>query len=161
MVIATSYLSARKWPLLIVYLLIAFPFVLVKLLSSVDDSKNNLYIIFILFTHLLVLLLWYAIKKLEIQVYEQSIVYKTLFYKRELDWNDIIAVDLHFGFAGQHTHVKWIFSTPQRSIIIDPSYFSRKDNRFLAEVVMDRCSSAHISASIKSMAGGKFPWYVF
>jgi len=53
------------------------------------------------------------------------------------------------------------FPGTKKSIRIESSCFSRKDNRFLAEIIMDRCSSARISASIKNMTHGRFLWYVF
>jgi hypothetical protein len=160
-IIATTYLRARKWPLFIIYLLVAFPFILVRLLSSHDDPKNAFYIGFILFSHAFVFMFWYSLDKLEIRIYDQSIAYKTSLYTREVSWNDIIDVDLHFGFAGQHPHVKWTFYAGKKSLVIDPSYFSKTDNRFLAEVIVAKCSDARISKSINNMANGKFPWYLF
>ncbi|HEX5152027.1 MAG TPA: hypothetical protein VFW07_11305 [Parafilimonas sp.] len=159
--ITTTYLRARKWPLLIIYLLIAFPFILVKLLSSYGDPNNVFYIVFIFFAHALIFVFWYSLEKLEIRIYEQSIAYKTFLYIKEVNWDDIIDVDIHFGFAGQHPHVKWTFYAGEKSIVIDPSYFSKTDNRFLAEVIVAKCSNARISKSINNMANGKFPWYLF
>ena len=134
--ITTTYLRARKWPLFIIYLLVAFPAMCVKLLSSYDDSKIVFYIVFILFSHGLIFIFWYCLEKLEIRIYDPSIAYKTLLYVREVNWDDIIDVDLHFGFAGQHPHVKWTFYAGKKSIVIDPSYFSKTDNRFLAEIIV-------------------------
>jgi hypothetical protein len=138
----------------------AFPFVLVKVFSSPTDSKNSFYLIAILFTHALIFIFWYVANKLEIQIYNQSIAYKTLFHFKEMYWEEIIDVDLDFAFTMHHADTRWIFTSVKKSMSISSSYFSKKDNRFLAEAVVAKCSSARISASIKKMAEGKFPWYV-
>lgn len=149
------------WPLSIVYLLLVIPSIAVAFLSSGDNRGSNVYIILILFTHLFVLLLWYAVSKLEIWIDEQAILYKTLFTTKELAWKEIIDVNLHLGFAGQHPHVKWTFSAVEKNITIESSYFSRSDNRLLAAAVIKKCVKARIAPSIESLAAGKFPWYVF
>lgn len=139
---------------------IALPFVLVRLLSNADDSKNGFYAGFIIFSHALIFLLWLAFNNLEIRIYQNSIAYKTLLFTREINWNEIIDVDLHLGFTGQHPHPKWTFFAGKKSINIDPSYFSRTNNRFLAEAVMSKCINAKISDTVKKIADGKFPWYL-
>ena len=137
MVITTTYLKARKWPLIFVYLFVAFPFLLVKLLSDANDPKMNFYIAFIIFTHLLVFFLWFALSKLEIQIYPDALAYRTLFFRKEVNWNEITDIKLDVGFAGQHPHLKWIFFAGRKSISIHPSYFSRINNRFLAEAAIE------------------------
>jgi len=161
--ISTTYLKARKWPLLVLYIVIGAPAAWLALQKDDSYDPQQKVFIFILFalTHLLILFFWYVASQIEIQIYNDSLIYKTAFKTKEIAWRNITESELEFHFHSHGGRAQWNIVSPEKIIKIDPTYFSRKDTRMIAEVLVDKCRSAKISDNVKAMANGKFPWYVF
>lgn len=160
--ISTTYIKARKWPLLIVYLLLGVPVLVAFLEDGTEDHQQKIGIIcFLVFSHLLFFFFWYVVRKMEIQLYHDSFVYKTAFKTKEIVWQNIMKSEFEFSFHGHSGDVKWRIESPQTTIAMSVGYFSRSDCRLIAEVLVDKYKEAKISENIKAMAKGRFPWYVF
>lgn len=157
--IATTFLHARRWPLWIIYLLICAPWIVLLIFFEPDD-KTSIYVYIALFTHLLFAFFYYAVIKMEIGIYNEGLVYKNIIKTKEVLWDEIVSSELSYDFDMHGGRVKWIFQTREKKLAIEPTYFSRHDNRLLAETLISKAKRATVSENIVMMAHGRFPWYI-
>jgi len=78
-------------------------------------------------------------------------------------WKEIRASKLSWEIEGGHTaNIYWtIISEANKKIILEPSFYSRKNLRLIAELLIKKSPDAIIDNRIRKIADGKFPWYLF
>jgi len=154
----TQIFYARKWPILIIFIVIALPFIILKL----QDGGNKAINIFLLIDAAFCILLFTWAKYMSITVDNEGIEYRIIFKKISVPWKEIQLTKLAFEFHGKSGDFIWHFISNQNKVInFSTGYFSKNDLRLIAEVVVSKCPEHVIQGKIKEVSQGKFPWYVF
>jgi len=78
-------MHARRWPLWIVYLLICFPTIIISAFPDVN-SEVKIDVLLTVFSHLLSAFLYYAVLKMEIQIYSDVLIYKNMIKTKKIEW---------------------------------------------------------------------------
>jgi len=157
--IPTQELKFRKMPLYIILaILFFFGYILVDT-DKIDDTVSLMAgVVF-----LLLFFLFYFLSKLKFMIDNEGITHDKFFGKpKELQWTDIKSSELTWHYHGHGASLSWEFiSFSGKSLSFNPSYYSRKHLRPLAEALVLKCHEAVIDKRIVNMAKGKFPWYLF
>ena len=108
-------------------------------------------------------LIIYVFSKTKIIITNDGIIFKNLFRKESIVlWNNIIASKLEWHFHGKSASDFWRLDLPEgNSKGFQPSLYSRKNLRLIAEAMIEKCPNALIDKRIMKMSEGKFPWYLF
>ena len=154
--VATTFIKVKKGLLIFYYFVTGFGFIVLVLIDDNDPNKSNSRnVVFAIIANLFFFVYWFIVSKIEIQLYANSIVYKNAFTTKEVYWNEIIESRISYEFTGHGRHSKWFFISPAKTIAFDNYYFTKKDKRLLAEVVIANCTKAKISNNIIAMANDK------
>ena len=158
--IQTQLIEMRKWPQLI--LAVIFFFIVVIIFDKPEHSAIKIYFIsggLILFT-----LITYILGKTKIILDNEGITVTHFFNKPgAIKWTEISSSEISWQIEGGHTlNINWeINSINGKQINLQPSYYSRKDLRLIAESLIEKSTGAIIDKRTRKFAEGKFPCYLF
>jgi hypothetical protein len=108
------------------------------------------------------LILYFVVSKITVTLDNDEIVLKTLLTTSTLAWKDIVSSKLSLEVHAHTGEIRWLITDENgKGLGISPTYFSRRGNRIIAEVLVSKCLFANISDKVRNMAVGKFPWYIF
>ncbi len=81
---------------------------------------------------------------------------------KEFKWKEIRASHLSWIYHVHGASLEWVIvSSSGKSINLQTSSYNRKNMRFIAEAIVEKCPHAKIDKRIINMAEGKFRWYIF
>ena len=158
--IQTHLITIRKWPL---YIMAAIFFLFVfTVFDKPEQTSIKGYCILgglILFT-----LFSYFLSKTRIILDNEGITVSHLFNKStSIQWNEIKTSGISWQMEGIHTaNIYWtILSDHNKKITLQPSFYSRKNLRLIAETLIEKSPGARIDTLTRKVADGRFPWYLF
>ena len=156
--VSSQIFYARKWPVLVIFIILGLPFIILKILGNQDRGLDLFLLIDIIFCFLL--FVW--AKYMSIFIDDHGIEFRILFKKRFMAWRDIHATKLAFEFDGKSGDFVWNFiAINGKEINFSTGYFSKKTIYLIAGAVVEKCPAYLISGKIKEISEGKFPWYIF
>jgi hypothetical protein len=145
------------------YIIAAIFFLFVLAIPNKPEQvsfKNGLLLGALLFF----ILIGYLLSKTTIVLENNGLTISRIFSKTTtLFWNEIRVSKLSWQVDGGHTaNIYWQFiADGNKKISIQPSFYTRKDLRMIAELLIEKSPGAKIDPRIRKIADGKFPWYLF
>lgn len=134
------------------------PFLYIK----INGDKESIADIFIAIATIVCSAFYFVMSRIQIHIDNDGIVLKTLLSINSMEWKHVKSSKLSFEVHAHSGDIKWIIANENgEGLRISPTYFSRKDNQFIAEALLAKCKCANISDKITNMAAGRFPWYIF
>lgn len=150
-------IKPRLW-----FVLIPLFLILVALIIALTKAPLKGAIGILIFCLAFLILLSIAYNRVEIIIDQSGLTSKTLFKTRHILWKNVFKTYVWFYFDGQSGNFIWHFETAtQNKLELAVGMYSRKSLKLIAEAVVTHCPHAQIEPKIKSMASGKFPWYIF
>ena len=152
-------IKVRKWPF-IIFLALYLLFVLYVIdVKSIEDSLKWILAGSLLF----ITVLFYVVINNKIIIDNKGIVQQILIGKqKDLEWIDIKSTKINWDINIHGGELSWEFiGISGKTIKINPSYYSRRNLKQIAEALLSKCDHADLDIRIFEMAEGKFPWYIF
>lgn len=158
--IQTHLIIIRKWPL---YIMAAIFFLFV--FTAFDKPEHSSVKGYCILGGLIVFTLFsYFLSKTRIILDNEGITVSHIFNKStSIKWNEIKASGIAWQIEGGHTaNIYWtILSDNNKKITLQPSFYSRKNLRLIAEILVEKSKGAIIDTRTRRIAEGRFPWYLF
>ncbi|MBL7764096.1 MAG: hypothetical protein JNL23_11775 [Chitinophagaceae bacterium] len=157
--IETRIIVPRKFPILIILVLIIWG------IASVDNKSTIPNARFYLIALVLLVFggLYLSLANTYIVIDNLGISLKQPFKKlKSFDWQEISQASWDWSIDVHTVNLSWIiYSNKNTNISVQPSFYKRKDLQIIAEVLIRNCPQANIHNKIKKASEGKFPWYLF
>ncbi len=152
-------IKVKKWPFIIFIALYLLFFLFVINVKLIEDSLKWIVAGSILF----IVVLSYIVMKVKIVIDNTGIVQQILIGKqKELEWQDIKSTRINWEINIHGAELSWDFiGASGKTLRINPSYYSRRNLKMIAEALLSKCAHADLDKRIFQMAEGKFPWYIF
>jgi hypothetical protein len=155
----TQIIKPRKSPALIIGGVIIVIILLAPVKPEFDSLKLYLsgLVLFIFGA------LYLMLSKIYIVLANDGITFKLAYLKKEQTvlWHQITFAKLEWYFTIHSAEPLWVIFYDNTQIKFQPSYYSRKHLRAIAEAFIIKCSASITDKKIKKIAEGKFPWYLF
>lgn len=150
---------ARKWPVFVIYGVIATGVGLMEFRVSDAGFIKSMFLIGL---SIFAALFYFVLSRLKIVIDDHGLMMQMLLKTESLRWAEISSSNLSFEFHGHTGDVKWVFERiTKKAFSFSPTFFSRQDLQAVAEALLSKCPKADISEKVRKMAEGKFPWYIF
>lgn len=90
-----------------------------------------------------------------------SITHKNPFRSKSILWRDVTRSYFRVVHTGKSSKRMWYFENYEKTFRFATNMYSRKALKSIAEALVTKCPNAEIEQKIRSIAEGKFPWYIF
>lgn len=156
--VSTQIFYARKWPIVLIFIIVGGPFLILRLTGDKDNSLDLFLLIVLVFC----LLLYISTIKMYVSVDNEGIASKNIFREIFIPWKDITQTKISFEFHGKSGDFIWNFTSKNnKEINLSIGYFSKSTIRSIAETVVQKCPDVLVKGKIREISEGKFPWYIF
>jgi hypothetical protein len=151
--------QSRKWPLVILFVLIGGPFIWLATVGTADKAVVN---IFLLSTIIFISFFYFILARLKLVIDNEGLELRMLLKTERVAWSSINKSYITFEFHVHSGDIKWIFNTTKgKSLSFSPTFFSHSTLQVVAETLLYKSPQADISSKVRNMVAGKFPWYIF